>query len=339
MTTAFENLAPRVMGDLIFDFGLTPEQAAGVVGNLGAESGLRAVQEARPIRGRGGFGWAQWTGPRRVAFERWCGECGLEQTSYAANYGYLKAELSGAIPSFDYRHTISQVKKTTTVKAATETFEAHYEKAGVKRISARLACANRALALFQASGNCPVQPKDHVMPKVTIPTPEVKAPLPNPEPKPWYQSKAVIGGLLAILLPPLAAAFPAFKLVDPNTAADYIVTAVQFGGPFIGGILAIFGRMSATQPIAGTQAAQEVQEAHTTTELTPTNMADVAVSPRLMSMPLGVILEELPIMIEAIEELRQVAQPLAVPRTLEPVPLRNGSDPALDLATMAPQNL
>ena len=177
------------------------------------------------------------------------------------------------------------------------------------------------------------------MPKVTIPTPEVKAPLPNPEPKPWYQSTAVIGGLLAILLPPLAAAFPAFKLVAPNTAADYIVTAVQFGGAFIGGILAIFGRMSATQPIAGTQAAQEVQEAHTTTELTPTNMADVAVSPRLMSMPLGVILEELPIMIEAIEELRQVAQPLAVPRTLEPVPLRNGSDPALDLATMAPQNL
>jgi len=52
MTTAFENLAPRIMGDLIFDFGLTPEQAAGVVGNLGAESGLRAVQEARPIRGR-----------------------------------------------------------------------------------------------------------------------------------------------------------------------------------------------------------------------------------------------------------------------------------------------
>src|SRR5215216_2008674 len=49
MATAFENLAPRIMGDLIFDFDLMPEQAAGVVGNLGAESGLSAVQEARPI--------------------------------------------------------------------------------------------------------------------------------------------------------------------------------------------------------------------------------------------------------------------------------------------------
>src|SRR3954447_11307843 len=103
-------------------------------------------------------------------------------------------------------------------------------------MSARLACANRALALFQASRNRPVQPKDSAMPKVTIPTPEVKAPLPNPEtgPKPWYQSKAVIGGLMAIAMPLLAAVFPAFKLVDPNTAADYIVKAIQFGGPLIG---------------------------------------------------------------------------------------------------------
>jgi len=332
MATAFENLASRVMGDLIFDFGLTPEQAAGVVGNLGAESALRAVQEARPIRGRGGFGWAQWTGPRRVAFERWCQDRGLEQTGYAANYGYLKAELSGAIPGFDYRHAITQVKRTTTVKAATETFEANYEKAGVKRMPARIACATRSLALFQASGNRAVQPKGPVMPKVTITTPEVKVPLPNPDPKPWYQSKAVIGGLLAILLPPLAAAFPALKLVDPNTAADMMVKAVQFGGPLVGGILAIIGRMGATQPIAGTQAAQEVQEAQATTELAQTDMTDGVASPRIMSMPLEVILEELPSVIEAIEELSHVARPFAVSRTLEPIPLRKSSDPALDAA-------
>src|SRR3954471_22929580 len=117
MASAFENLAPRVMDDLIFDFGLTPEQASGVVGNLGAESGLKAIQERRPVRGRGGFGWAQWTGPRRVAFERWCLERDLDLTSYAANYSFLKAELSGAIPGSDFRHTITQVKKTTTIKA------------------------------------------------------------------------------------------------------------------------------------------------------------------------------------------------------------------------------
>src|SRR4051794_35791084 len=110
MATAFENLPLRVMCDLILDFSLTPEQAAGVVGNLEAESNLRAVQEARPIRGRGGFGWAQWTDPRREAFERWCREHDLELTSHAANYGYLKAELSGAIPGFDYRHAITQLK-------------------------------------------------------------------------------------------------------------------------------------------------------------------------------------------------------------------------------------
>src|SRR4051794_41810395 len=96
MTTAFENLAPRVMGDLIFDFGLTPEQAAGVVGNLGAESGLRAVQEARPIRGRGGLGPGQWPRPPPVAFWRWSGGGGLAQRRSAAHYGRFQTAGSGA---------------------------------------------------------------------------------------------------------------------------------------------------------------------------------------------------------------------------------------------------
>jgi len=320
------------MGDLIFDFGLSPEQAAGVVGNLGAESGLRAVQELRPVRGRGGFGWAQWTGPRRLAFEQWCHHRNLEPTSYAANYGFLKAELSGAVPGFDYRHAITQVKKTSTVKAATETFEANYEKAGVKRMSARIALANRAFALFRAVSGRPTQPKGPVMPKAPVTPTEPKVSLPDPDPKPWYQSKAVIGGLLAILLPPLAAMIPALKLVDPNTAADYIIKAIQFGGPLVGGVLAIIGRMGATQPIAGTQAAQDAQETQSIQELARPDLPDALDSRRMMSLPLEVILEELPSVIEAIDELSHAARPPTMPRAVEPIPFRKSPEPESDAA-------
>lgn len=151
MATAFQNLATRIMGDLILDFGVSPEQAAGIVGNLAHEcAGFTVMQERNPRAGRGGWGWAQWTGPRRVAFESWVRSRGFAPDSYAANYGYLKAELSGTIPGFDYRKAITQIKKTTTVQAATETFEAFYEKAGVKAMSSRVSWANQAMALWKA---------------------------------------------------------------------------------------------------------------------------------------------------------------------------------------------
>jgi hypothetical protein len=151
MATAFQNLATRIMGDLILDFGVSSEQAAGIVGNLAHESaGFTVMQERNPRAGRGGLGWAQWTGPRRVAFESWTKSRGFEIDSYAANYGYLKAELSGSVPGFDYRKAITQVKKTTTVKAATETFEAFYEKAGVKAMASRVSYANQAMSLWKA---------------------------------------------------------------------------------------------------------------------------------------------------------------------------------------------
>lgn len=149
VATGFDNLAPKVMAQLIADFDLSPEQAAGIVGNLGAESNLAAIQEARPISGRGGFGWAQWTGPRRVSYERWCQANGLSITSSEANYGYLKAELCGGVPGNDYRDTIRKLKQTSTLREAVESFERTYERAGIKRMDARIRFAERALRLYR----------------------------------------------------------------------------------------------------------------------------------------------------------------------------------------------
>ena len=94
---AFASVAPRLIGDLSKDFGLTPEQAAGVVGQLGHESGgFGTLQEVSPTvpGSRGGYGYAQWTGPRRKAFEEYAATNGLDPASYDANYGFLKRELS-----------------------------------------------------------------------------------------------------------------------------------------------------------------------------------------------------------------------------------------------------
>jgi peptidoglycan hydrolase-like protein with peptidoglycan-binding domain len=149
MASGFDELAPRVMERLIADFDLTPEQAAGIVGNLGAESGLKAV-----------LGWAQWTGPRRVAFERWCQEKGLDIRNTEANYGYLRAELSGDVPGSDYRNVITQLKRTTTLEEAVKTFENLFEKAAAdaKRMSTRISFARRALELHQRQGRSPETP-------------------------------------------------------------------------------------------------------------------------------------------------------------------------------------
>ena len=87
-------LGPRLMGDL----GLSDIQAAGLLGNLGHESGgFRDLQEIAPaVAGsRGGWGLAQWTGPRRRAMEAWCRAHALDPADPEASYGYLCAELRG----------------------------------------------------------------------------------------------------------------------------------------------------------------------------------------------------------------------------------------------------
>ncbi|MGO4287980.1 phage tail tip lysozyme, partial [Bosea sp. TAB14] len=92
--STFTQKAPGIINRLMADFGFTREQAAGIVGNLGHESGgLNELQERNPTSGRGGYGWAQWTGPRRRAFEAWAAEKGLDPASDEANYGFLRHEL------------------------------------------------------------------------------------------------------------------------------------------------------------------------------------------------------------------------------------------------------
>lgn len=139
--STFTQKAPGIINRLMADFGFTREQAAGIVGNLGHESGgLNELQERNPTSGRGGYGWAQWTGPRRRAFEAWAAEKGLDPASDEANYGFLRHELRTS-----HKGAVSAVKRAGSVEDATVAFENAFEQAGIKNYPSRNKWAQRAL--------------------------------------------------------------------------------------------------------------------------------------------------------------------------------------------------
>lgn len=120
-----ETVPEKLMEDLQADFQFEDFQAAGIVGNLARETGnFRYMQEINPIvkGSRGGIGYSQWTGSRRVAFEAWAQEQGIEDhLSYEANYGYLTEELNGR-----YKRVVDKVRKTETVEEAARVFMKYY---------------------------------------------------------------------------------------------------------------------------------------------------------------------------------------------------------------------
>lgn len=68
----FRSKAPWIMALLMRDFPWDLDDAASALGNIGHEcAGFTALQETKPTvpGSRGGFGWNQWTGPRRRNFE------------------------------------------------------------------------------------------------------------------------------------------------------------------------------------------------------------------------------------------------------------------------------
>ena len=66
--------------------------------------------------------------------------------------------------------------------------------------------------------------------------------------QPWYASKAIWGGVLAIVLP-LAATLLHVSVSDADT--QEIAALLAGAGGLVGGALAIYGRIKATKTIGG----------------------------------------------------------------------------------------
>lgn len=136
---------PRFMKDL----DLTKEQVSGMFGNFYAETGgFKLLQEQKPlVKGsRGGYGWAQWTGPRRKAYENWAKTNNLDVSDDETNYKYIVYELKGGPES----EALRLLKLTKTPKAAAETFCAKYERPGIPHMDVRVQWAERANELLSA---------------------------------------------------------------------------------------------------------------------------------------------------------------------------------------------
>jgi hypothetical protein len=159
----FRAKAPAIMAKLLSDFPIGPEDAAAILGNLGHECvGFTKLQEMKPtVAGsRGGFGWAQWTGPRRRAYEAYCKRTGKDPASDEANYAYLFIELSGIEGSEK-----SAIPKTVAAKgldAKVEAFEKSFLRAGVKHYPSRKLWAKRALDAYGKVKPLPIDlPDEH----------------------------------------------------------------------------------------------------------------------------------------------------------------------------------
>lgn len=148
--TLFASLAPRIMRSLMGDFKITMTDAAAIVGNLGHESGgFKFLQEKKPLvpGSAGGYGWAQWTGPRRRAYEAHCAARKLDPASYEANYGFLAYELTHT-----ETRAIPAVKAAKTLPEKVKAFELAFERASpdFKHYASREAWAAQAITAFTA---------------------------------------------------------------------------------------------------------------------------------------------------------------------------------------------
>jgi hypothetical protein len=158
----------RLMADGRLGFENVIHPAA-IVGNLAGESGLTAIQEVSPMvpGSRGGFGWEQATGPRRVEFEAFAKAMGREVTDDEANYEFLVSELIGA-----EARALERLKVTTTLESAVYTFEVLFERpSSTSDVETRVRFAQQALNEL-GTGPAPVPATPTTPPQTPIGTPE-----------------------------------------------------------------------------------------------------------------------------------------------------------------------
>ena len=175
MPDVFVTKAPSIMRDLMHDLGFTVNDAAAVLGNIGHEcGGFKLMQEQHPtVAGSlGGYGWCQWTGPRRRSFEAWCKSHNLSPDSDAGNYGYLLFELTSTEAS-----AVPATKSAASLYDKVVAFESHFERAGVKHYDLRKGYADKALAAFNDSAP---KPANDPVPIPIQPDPPKPAPAPLP---------------------------------------------------------------------------------------------------------------------------------------------------------------
>jgi hypothetical protein len=126
-------------GQIVYGYltkqGLTPAQAAGVIGNL--------QQESRLDPAAAGGGLAQWIGERWTGLLRFANKQGASPDSAALQAEYLWYELTTT-----ERGALTALKKTTTAQQAARVFSEQYERPGDPQLANRERYAAEALSRY-----------------------------------------------------------------------------------------------------------------------------------------------------------------------------------------------
>lgn len=172
---AIVTYGPRFVDDLKLDV----LKVAAIFGNLGVESDqFRALQEYKPLvtGSRGGWGWPQWTGPRRRAFEAWADRTGFKRDNPEGFYQYMLIELRGS-----ERAALNALRAAKTLDTATAIFGEKYERPADlnQSLRTRKKHALDALHILETAMSSTAAPAE--MPALADPVPvpaAVQAPLP-----------------------------------------------------------------------------------------------------------------------------------------------------------------
>lgn len=112
--------------------GFSAAAAAGVMGNMFAESGF--IVDVEEYGGGGGYGLCQWTGSRRTDLINWCQNNGFDYTTLEGQLNFLLYEVEA--------YGLGYYKDIQSVEEATMVWLDKYEIAGVRVEGKRLDAAN-----------------------------------------------------------------------------------------------------------------------------------------------------------------------------------------------------
>lgn len=148
---SFEATVAEYAPRLAKDAGISIEAAVGVLGQLGHESeGLKPdINERNPVvaGSRGGVGWSQWTGPRRVAFEQFVGNNPMDNE---ANYQFLLHELKNTPEG----KVLAKLRNVHDPLVAGRIFTDEFLRPGIPGYESRDAWTKRAASvLLGGAGN------------------------------------------------------------------------------------------------------------------------------------------------------------------------------------------
>jgi len=149
----FRQKAPGIIDKLMGDFPIGLDDAYAILGNIGHECfGFTELLELSPtVSGsRGGWGWCQWTGPRRRDFEAYCQRTGKEPAGDEANYAWLWIELKGAESA-----ALGKLLKAPGIEAKTIAFCKSFLRPGIAHEDSRIQWAKVAQSAYAARGSAP----------------------------------------------------------------------------------------------------------------------------------------------------------------------------------------